>query len=146
MLDKGVIRESPWAAPAILVPKQSPDGKQKYRLRVDFRALNSVTKFDSYLLPVFEETTSTLSGSKYFTVLDSFSGFWQVSVKEEHREPTAFTVPSGHYEFNRLPFGLTNSPANFQRLMDAVLRNVIGVECCFLDDVVVFGHRAGTCP
>jgi hypothetical protein len=86
MLDKGVIRESnsSWSAPAILVPKKSPDGKQKYRFCVEFRALNAVTKFDSYPLPVFDETTSTLHGSKYFTVLDCYSGFWQVSIKEEH--------------------------------------------------------------
>jgi len=60
MLDKGVIRESnsPWSAPAILVPKQSPDGKPKFRFCVDFRALNSVTKFDTYPLPKFEETAS----------------------------------------------------------------------------------------
>jgi len=87
MLDKNIIRESqsPWSAPAILVPKKSLDGKPKYRFCVDFRALNAVTKFDPYPLPTFEETTSTLHGSKYFTVLDCYSGFWQVSIKEEHR-------------------------------------------------------------
>jgi len=90
MLDKGVIRKShsPWSAPAILVPKKSADGKPKYRFCVDFRALNSVTKFDSYPLPNFEETVSTLHGSKYFTVLDFYSGFWQLHIAESHkREP-----------------------------------------------------------
>jgi hypothetical protein len=130
MLDKGVIRESnsQWYAPAILIPKKSPDGKQKYRFCVDFRALNAVTIFDSYPPPVFDETTSTLHGSKYFTVLDCYSGFWQVSI-EEHRERTGFTVPCEHYEFHRLYFGLSYSPENFQRLMDAVLKYLIGVEC-----------------
>ena len=62
MLAKGVIRESssPWSASAILVPKRSADGKPKYRFCVDFRALNAVTKFDPYLLPIFEESASTL--------------------------------------------------------------------------------------
>ena len=55
---------------------------------VDFRALNSVTKFDPYPLPVFEETVSSLFGSKYFSVLDCYSGFWQVSIKEDHKERT----------------------------------------------------------
>jgi len=145
MLDQGVIREScsPWSAPAILVPKWSPDGKPRFRFCVDLRALISVTKFDSYPLPVFEETTSTLYGSKYFTVLDCYIWFWQVSIKEEHRERTAFTVPTGHYEFNRLPFGLSNSPSNFQRLMDTVLRSLVGSECwVFVDDVVVFSRSA----
>jgi len=66
MLQKDVIRQStsPWSAPAILVPKRSPDGKPKFRFCVDFRALNSVTKFDSYPLLVFKETTANLFGSK----------------------------------------------------------------------------------
>ena len=99
-----VIRESnsPWQSPAILVPKRSPDGKPKFRICVDFRALNSVNKFDSYPLPVLDETTSSLLGSKCFSVLDCYNGFWQVPIKEEHRERTGFTVPFGHYEFNRL--------------------------------------------
>ena len=72
-------------------------------------------------------------------MLDCYSGFWQVSIKEEHKQRTAFTVPSGHYEFIRLPFGLSNSPANFQRLMDTVLRSLVGSECwVFLDDVVIY--------
>jgi hypothetical protein len=120
MLDQGVIRESntPCSAPALLVPKMSRDGKPRFRFCVNLRALNAVTRFDSYPLPIFEERTSTLHGSRYFTTLDCYSGFWQVSIKE-HRERTAFTVPGGHYEFNRLPFGLSNSPSNFQRLMDS---------------------------
>ena len=143
MLQKGVIRPriSPWSAPAILVPNNSEDGKPKFRFCVDFRALNAVTKFDSYPLPRFDETTSTLFGSKYFTVLDCYSGFWQVNIKEGHKERTAFTVPSGHYDFNRLSFGLCNSPSNFQRLMDVVLKKLFGAECLvFTDDVIIFSN------
>jgi len=117
MLEKGVIRpsKSPWSVPAILVPKKSADGTPKYRFCVDFRALNSVTKFDTYPIPVFEEATASLHGSRNFATLDYQSGFWQVSITEEHRERTGFTVPSGHYEFTRLQFGLSNSPSNFKR-------------------------------
>jgi hypothetical protein len=72
MLDRGIIRQSnsPWSAPAILVPKKSIDGTPNFRFCIDFRALNAVTKFDTYPLPKFEETTSTLFGSRYFSVLD----------------------------------------------------------------------------
>jgi len=92
---------------------------------------------------VFEETTSTIFGSRYFSVLDCYSGFWQVPIKEEHKERTRFTVPQGHYEFNRLPFGLSNSPSNFQRLMDIVLKSLVGTECwVFIDDVIVFSKSA----
>ena len=96
MLKNGVIRESnsPWSAPSILVPKRSLDGKPKFRFCVEFRALNAVTKFDSYPLSRFDEATASLHGSKYFTVLDCYSGFWQVNIKEEHKERTGFSVPS----------------------------------------------------
>jgi hypothetical protein len=66
-----------------------------------------------------------------------------VNTKEAHRERTAFSVPSGHYEFTRLPLGLANSPANFQRLMDTVLKNLVGTECyIYLDDRVIFSNTA----
>ena len=141
ILKREIIRESnsAWSAPAILVPKKTPDEKTKYRFCVDFRALNAVTKFVPYPLPVFEETMSTLFGSRYFSVVDRYSGFWHVPIKEANKEHTGFTVPQGHYEFNRLQFGLSNSPSNFQRLMDIVFRNLVGTDCWeFLDDVLVF--------
>jgi hypothetical protein len=105
MLQVGVIRDSksPWSAPAILVPKRTLDGKPKYRFCVDFQSLNSLTKSDSYLLPRFDETTASFHGSKYFIVLDCYSGFKQVNIKKEHKEKTGFSLPSGHYEFILLP-------------------------------------------
>ena len=102
VLKKDIIRPSntPWSTPSLLVPKRSPDGKPKYRYGVDFRALNSVTRFEPYPLPIMKDTTYALFGSKYLSVLDCYSCFWQVEIKEEHKELTEFTVPSGHYEFN----------------------------------------------
>ena len=122
------------------MPKKSENGVLKNRLCVDFRALNVVTNYDSYPLPRFEETTSTLSGSKYFSVLDCYSGFWQNNIHEPHREKTAFSVRSlGHYQFNRLKYGLSNSPANFKRLMDLVLKSLTETECwVFIDNVIVY--------
>ena len=88
---------------------------------------------------MFEETVSTLHGSKYFSVIDCYSGFWQIKIAEEDKMKTAFSTPSGHYHFHRLPYGLSNSPASFQRLMDVVLRDLTGTECwIFLDDLIVF--------
>jgi hypothetical protein len=144
MLQKGVIRESnsPWAAPAILVPKKSIDGKPKYRFCIDVRALNAVTKST----PMPSRKLTKLPPpflARNILVLDRYSGFWQVNIKEEHKERTGFTVPLGHYEFNRLSFGLSNSPASFQRLMDTVLRNSLGTECfTYIDDVIVFSRTA----
>jgi len=66
-----------------------------------------------------------------------------MDIKEEHKELTGFTVPSGHYEFNRLHFGLSHGPANFQRLVDTVLKNQVGTECfVFIDDVIVLSSSA----
>jgi len=97
--DKGVIRPSIslWSAPAILVPKKrGQDGKSQYTFCVDFRALNSVMRFDPYTLPLLDKATSSLYGSKYFSVIDFYSGFWQMGIKEEHKELAGFTVPTGH--------------------------------------------------
>ena len=143
MLQKGVIEpsSSPWAAPAILVPKKSPDGRPKYRFCVDFRALNAITQFVTYPLPVFEETVATLHGSRFFSVIACYSGFWQVKIAEEDKVKTAFSVPCGHYNFLRLPYGLRNSAASFQRLITIVLRDLVGNEChVFIDGVIVYGN------
>ena len=91
-------------APALLVPKKTLDGKPKYRFCVDSRDLNAVTKFDYYPLPVFDETTSTLFGSRYFLLLYCYC-FLAVKIREDHKERTGFTERFG-YEFNRLTFGL----------------------------------------
>ena len=118
MFDKNVIRasNSPWSFLAILVTKKKgPDGKPQHRFCVD------VTSFDPYLLPLLDLATSALYGTKYFMDLDCYSGFRQMGIGEEHKELTGFTLPSGHYEFDRLPFGISNIPANFQRLMDTAL-------------------------
>jgi hypothetical protein len=126
------------------VPKKSPDGlSQRWRFCIDFRRLNSLTEFDTYPLPVFDETTSTLHGARYFSVLDCYSGFWQISIREEDKQKTSVSVPCGKYEFNRLPYGLSNSPSSFQRLMYVVLKNLVGTECwVFIDDVIIFSKSA----
>jgi hypothetical protein len=69
---KGVIEAStsPWQFSAILVPKRSLESKPKYRFCVDLRALGQITRFDAYALPLFDETMSTVHGSKYFSTLD----------------------------------------------------------------------------
>jgi len=92
--------------------------------------MKAVTKFDSYPLPRFEETASNLTGSMYFSVLKWHAGFWQINIHEPHREKTTLSVTSlGHFLFNRLLYGLSNSPANFQKLMDLVLKFPTGTEC-----------------
>ena len=108
---------SPWAAPVVLVRKK--DGT--WRFCVDYRKLNAITTRDVYPLPRIEEALSRLEGSHYFSIMDMQSGYWQVEVKPEDREKTAFITPDGLYHFKVMPFGLTNAPATFQRMMDVLL-------------------------
>ena len=138
LLDSGVIRRShsPWASNMVLVRKK--DGT--LRVCIDYRQLNKNTVKDSYALPRIDDMLDTLSGSTYYTVLDMKSGYHQIEVEEEHKERTAFTAgPLGFYEYNRLPFGLSNSPATYQRLMEDILGELNYQICLvYLDDVIVF--------
>ncbi len=91
-------------------------------------------------MPRLEETLDCLSGSRDFTALDMKSGYHQVGVAEEHKARTAFSVgPLGLYEFNRMPFGLSNSPATYQRLMQECFGSLVNKECViFLDDILIY--------
>ncbi|KAK7933216.1 hypothetical protein WMY93_004112 [Mugilogobius chulae] len=137
MLEKGVIKEScsPWAAPIVLVRKK--DGS--WRFCVDYRKLNSVTHKDAFPLPRIEETLTNLSQSEWFSTLDLASGYWQVEMHPSDREKTAFTTPLGLYEFERMPFGLCNAPATFQRLMQQCLNGQIAESLLvYLDDIIIY--------
>jgi len=118
MLEQGVVEpsHSPWSNPVVLVEKK--DGSQCFC--VDYRRLNSVTKMDVFLLPQIDGTLDALAQSQHFTVLDLASGFWQVRMDPESQEKTVFATHSGLYEFCVMPFGLCNSPATFQILMENV--------------------------
>lgn len=137
MLQQGIVEKSssPWSSPIIMVKKK--DGT--YRFCVDYRKVNAVTKKDSYPLPYVSNTLDKLRNAKYISSLDIKSAFWQVPVKEESRQYTAFTVPNrGLFQFRRMPFGLSNSPATWQRLMDVILGS--DLEPCvffYLDDVII---------
>lgn len=117
--------ESAWGSPALLVPKANG----KVRFCVDYRKLNAVTKTDVYPMPLIDELIQSTKNNCFMSTLDMRSGFWQVSVREQDRDKTAFLTPFGAYRFKRMPFGLKNAPSTFQRLIDrlrsgASLKNV----------------------
>ena len=86
---------------------------KKLRFCVNFRKLNNITKKNTYPLPRIDEMLDNLGNAKWFTSLDLIFGYWQVEVKEEDKEKTAFITKFGLYEFNVMPFGLCNASSTF---------------------------------
>lgn len=140
-LDAGIIQlsNSPFNSPTIMVPKK--DGG--YRLVVDYRKLNKHVVTDPHPLPRIAQILEELGGAKYFTAIDLLHGFYNLKIHPNERYKTAFSTPKGHYEFIRLPMGLKNSPAIFQRVMNLVLAGCLGKYAfIYIDDVVIYSKTA----
>ena len=143
LLEDGIIRpsRSAWTAPVWVVPKKTDaSGEKKFRMVIDYRKINEKTTSDRYPMPEISYVIDQLKGQKYFSTLDLASGFHQIKMKDDDIQKTAFSINNGKYEFTRMPFGLKNAPATFQRAIDDVLREHIGKICyVYIDDVIVFG-------
>ena len=138
MLDAGSIRpsNSPWCNAVVLVWKK--DGTLHFC--IDFHCLNTLTRKDSHPLPHICETLESLVGLAYYSTFDLTLGFWQVPMSEESKQYAAFTLGSmGLFECERIPFGLCNAPATFQRLMQNCLGKLNLTYCLiYLDDIIVY--------
>lgn len=138
--NNGTIRESnsPWCSR--IVPIKKADGS--LRLCIDYRKLNELTIKDCYPLPRIDEIIDKLAGSVYFTTLDATSGYSQIAISENDIQKTAFVFENGFYEYTRMPFGLCNAPATFQRIMDKILcKKTRSFVLPYLDDIIIFSKN-----
>uniref|UniRef100_A0A8C8DU84 ribonuclease H n=1 Tax=Oryzias sinensis TaxID=183150 RepID=A0A8C8DU84_9TELE len=138
LIKAGVIKESrsQYASPIVVVRKKNGS----IRICIDYRTLNSRTIPDQYTIPRVDDALDCLTGSKWFSVLDLRSGYYQIAMSEEDKEKTAFICPLGFYQFERMPQGITGAPATFQRLMEKAVGDMHLLQVIvYLDDIIVFG-------
>ena len=131
--------ESEWASPIVFALKK--DGS--LRFFVDYRRLNKATIRDSYPIPRMDECIDSLAHAKVFSTLDCNSGYWQIEIDEEDKKKAAFTSHHDLFKYTRMPFGLNNAPATFQRTIDIVLATVkLQYAIVYLDDIIVLSKDA----
>src|ERR1044071_3764794 len=154
------ISDSQWVSPTQVVPKkggitivENQDGEMVptrtqtgWRVCIDYRKLNAVTRKDHFPLPFIDQMLERLAGRPYYCFLDGYSGYFQVAIAPEDQEKTTFTCPFGTFAYRRMPFGLCNAPGTFQRCMVSIfseyIENFIEV---FMDDFTVHGDSFDAC-
>ncbi|XP_019255321.1 PREDICTED: uncharacterized protein LOC109233930, partial [Nicotiana attenuata] len=162
-LDAGIIfpiSDSSWVSPVQCVPKKGGMTVVKndnnelistrtitgWRICMDYRKLNLATRKDHFPLPFIDQMLDRLAGRSHFCFLDGYSGYNQISIAPEDREKTSFTCPYGIYAFRRMPFGLCNAPATFQRCMMAIFTDMVeDIMEVFMDDFSVVGNSFEEC-
>ena len=163
LLEAGMIypiSDSAWVSPVQVVPKKGgmtviTNDKDEliptrtvtgWRMCIDYRRLNQATRKDHFPLPFMDQMLERLSGQSFYCFLDGYSGYNQIAVNPDDHEKTAFTCPFGIFAYRRMPFGLCNAPATFQRCVQAIFSKLIG-KCMevFMDDFSVFGSSFDTC-
>ena len=141
LLDNGVIQPStsPFSSPISIAIKK--DGTP--RICLDFRKINAVTKKDAKCIPSVDELIDSLHGKKVFSSIDLMQGYHQQELTERSKKFTAFNAgPIGFFEYARLPFGLSNSSASFQRMMEYILRDLLPHLCLvYIDDVIIHSYN-----
>ncbi|XP_062155263.1 uncharacterized protein LOC133863335 [Alnus glutinosa] len=163
LLDAGIIypiSDSKWVSPTQVVPKKSgitvvensvgelipQHTTTGWRVCIDYRKLNSHTRKDHFPLPFIDQILERLAGQSYYCFLDGYSGYNQVAVDPQDQEKTTFTCPFGTFAYRRMPFGLCNAPATFQRCMMSIFSDMVEKFLeVFMDDFSVFGSSFDTC-
>ncbi|CAN6566252.1 unnamed protein product [Malus baccata var. baccata] len=163
LLDAGMIypiSDSKWISPTQVVPKRSGITVVKndnnelvptrlttwWRMCVDYRKINAGTRKDHFPLPFIDQMLERLAGRAFYCFLDGYSGYNQIPVAPEDQEKTTFTCPFGTFAYRRMPFGLCNAPATFQRCMMSIFTGLVEhVVEVFMDDFSVFGDSFDQC-
>ncbi|XP_051155718.1 uncharacterized protein LOC127278183 [Leptopilina boulardi] len=131
---------SPYNSPLLIVPKKlDASGKRKWRVVIDYRALNEKVIGDAFPLPNISGIFDKLGTARFFTVFDLASGFHQIETHPDDRHKTAFSSLNGHFEYKRMPMGIKNAPPTFQRLLNNVLGGMLDSEAfVYLDDIIIY--------
>ncbi|KAM2950741.1 hypothetical protein COP2_000321 [Malus domestica] len=163
LLDCGVIypiSDSRWVSPVQCVPKKFgvtvvanaenefvPTRIQTgWRVCIDYRKLNATTRKYHFPLPFINQMLERLAGYAFYCFLDGYSGYNQIVIAPEDQEKTTFTCPFGTFAYRRMPFGLYNAPATFQRCMMSIFSNYVEkIIEVFMDDFSVFGDSFDGC-
>ncbi|KAL4279835.1 hypothetical protein GQ457_03G022270 [Hibiscus cannabinus] len=113
---------------------------------MDYRKLNKATRKDHFPLPFIDQMLDRLAGKQFYCFLDGYSGYNQIAIAPEDQSKTTFTCPYGTFAFRRMPFGLCNAPATFQRCMTAIFSD-LNEDCLeiFMDDFSTFGEDFDSC-
>jgi hypothetical protein len=115
-----------------LIPQQTVTG---WRMCIDYRKLNKATRKDYFPLPFIDEMLEWLANHSYFCFLDGYSGYHQILIHPDDQSKTTFTYPYGTYAYHRMPFGLCNALASFQRCMMSIFSKMIEeIMKVFMDD------------
>ncbi|KAK1439692.1 hypothetical protein QVD17_05512 [Tagetes erecta] len=163
LLDAGLIypiSDSAWVSPVQVVPKKGgmtvvTNERNEliptrtvtgWRVCIDYRKLNDATRKDHFPLPFIDQMLERLSGRMFYCFLDGFSGYFQIPISPPDQEKTTFTCPYGTFAYRRMPFGLCNAPATFQRCMVAIFHDMIEDSMeVFMDDFSVYGSSFDHC-
>ncbi|RVW93793.1 Transposon Tf2-12 polyprotein [Vitis vinifera] len=163
LLQAGIIypiSDSPWVSPTQVVPKksgitvvQNEKGEEittrltsGWRVCIDYRKLNVVTRKDHFPLPFIDQVLERVSGHPFYCFLDGYSGYFQIEIDVADQEKTTFTCPFGTYAYRRMPFGLCNAPATFQRCMLSIFSDMVErIMEVFMDDIIVYGGTFEEC-
>ncbi|WJZ98605.1 hypothetical protein VitviT2T_017117 [Vitis vinifera] len=117
-----------------------------WRVCIDYMRLNLVTRKDHFPLPFMDQVLERVSGHPFYCFLDGYSGYFQIEIDLEDQEKTTFTCPFGTFVYRRMPFGLCNAPATFQRCMLSIFSDMVErIMEVFMDDITVYGSSYEEC-